>query len=152
MGIEIRRMQEEDRAAAMAVLAHWGMAPVAESKETPDPERSELTLGSTLVAVDAGRVVGVAGYIVHSDTLAETASLAVLPECRGQGVGRQLQLARLAELKAIGIRHVRTETDRPETIAWYIENFGYRITGKNPKKHTFSLARVNEWTVLELDI
>lgn len=152
MGIEIRRMKEEDRADAMAVLEHWGMAPVGPSAENPDPERSDLSLENTLVAVRTGRIVGVASYIVHSDTLAETASLAVLPGCKGHGIGRLLQQARMAEMKAMGILKIRTETDRPETIAWYVKNFGYRIVGKNRKKHEFSLPNVDEWTVLELDI
>jgi uncharacterized protein with GYD domain len=51
-----------------------------------------------------------------------------------------------------GIRTVRTETDRPETVRWYVERFGYRIVGTNPKKHAFSLAGVDYWTVLELDL
>jgi catechol 2,3-dioxygenase-like lactoylglutathione lyase family enzyme len=51
-----------------------------------------------------------------------------------------------------GIRKVRTETDRVETIDWYKAKFGYREIGKNPKKHDFSLTDINEWTVLELDL
>ena len=41
---------------------------------------------------------------------------------------------------------------RPETIRWYVERFGYRIVGSNPKKHDFSLPGVDSWTVLELDL
>ena len=58
----------------------------------------------------------------------------------------------LEEMKKKGITRVRTETDRPETIKWYIEKFGYRVIGKNPKKHIFSDPDIKEWTVLELDL
>ncbi len=47
---------------------------------------------------------------------------------------------------------VETETDRPETITWYLRKFGYRLAGAVPKKHAFSLAHVPYWTVLELDL
>jgi hypothetical protein len=67
-------------------------------------------------------------------------------------VGEALQQARLAELKALGVRHVRTEADRPETIAWYVKKFGYRVTGSAPKKHAFSLPEVGRWTILTLDL
>jgi hypothetical protein len=63
-----------------------------------------------------------------------------------------LQSARLDEMRRRGIRRVRTEADRPETIRWYVEMFGYRIVGTNPKKHAFSLEDVDFWTVLELDL
>ena len=44
------------------------------------------------------------------------------------------------------------KTDRPETIDWYVRHFGYQISGTHPKKHTFSLPDVDEWTILELDL
>ena len=152
MAATIRRMREEDLPGALRVLAHWNMAPVAPSPEVPDPERSRLDVGRSFVAEVEGRIVGVASYILHSPEYAETASHAVDPAFRGSGVGRALQLARLREMKALGVRRVRTETDRPETIAWLVKHFGYRVTGRNPKKHAFSLADVREWTVLELDL
>jgi hypothetical protein len=47
---------------------------------------------------------------------------------------------------------VRTETDRPDTVRWYVKRFGYRIVGTTPKKHAFSREDVDYWTVLELDL
>lgn len=150
--VEIRKMRPEETESAIGILAQWNMAPVAPSAEHPDPERSGLELDKTFVAVAGGTIVGVASYVLLDDGWAETASLAVEPEWRGKGVGEKLQRARLAELKARGVRHVRTETDRPETIAWYTKKFGYRIAGTSPKKHAFSLEHVGEWTVLTLDL
>ncbi len=51
-----------------------------------------------------------------------------------------------------GVRRVRTETDRPATVRWYVRRFGYRIVGTNPKKHVFSRPDVDHWTVLNLDL
>ena len=150
--VEIRKMRPEEADDAIGILARWNMAPIAPSATHPDPERSGLDPDRTFVALAEGRVVGVGSYILLDDAWAETASLAVEPEWRGKGVGEKLQRARLAELKTLGVRHVRTETDRPETIAWYTKKFGYRITGTNPKKHSFSLEDVAHWTVLTLDL
>lgn len=149
MEILIRKMVEEDLPEAVALLARWNMAP---RPDLPDAERSGIERANSFVATAEGRVVGVASYLVWSDDLAETASLAVSPELRGAGVGHRLQTARLDEMRARGIRRVRTETDRPETIRWYREKFGYRVVGTNPKKHAFSLEDVDHWTVLELEL
>lgn len=147
--IRIREMRPGDVDDAMAILEHWNMAP---RTDDPDAERSAIRVENSFVAEDDGRIVGTASFIVHDDELAETASLAVDPEYRGRGVGYRLQVARLAEMRERGFRRVRTETDRPETIEWYVDRFGYERVGTNPKKHEFSLPDVDEWTVLELDL
>lgn len=147
--VRIRKMRDSDVDAAMAVLDQWDMAPVSEQD---DAERSTLRVENSFVAEDGGSVVGVASYIVHSETLGETASLAVDREYRGLGIGYRLQVARLEEMRSRGIETVRTETDRPRTIEWYVDRFGYERVGTNPKKHDFSLSEVDEWTVLELDL
>ena len=149
MAIRVREMTPGDVPAAMAILQAWNMAPEADRE---DAERSGIDPARAFVAVDGDRVVGTAGYILHSGTLAETASLAVDPAYRGKGVGFLLQEARLEAMRALGVRRVRTETDRPETIRWYVEKFGYREVGTNPKKHAFSLPDVDHWIVLELDL
>jgi len=58
----------------------------------------------------------------------------------------------MAEMKSKGIRQVRTETDRPDVIRWYVNKFGYRCVGTSPKKHAFSLVERDHWTVLELEL
>lgn len=148
--VVIRKMTHDDLQAALAILAKWGMAP---RPDLENAERSGIEIGNSFVAqTEEGRIVGIASYIVHDSQHAETASLAVDPEVRGTGVGYQLQQARLKEMNARGIQKVRTETDRPETIDWYVRKFGYRIVGSNPKKHPFSLPDVDEWTVLEVEL
>lgn len=150
--IVIRKMLAGDMESAMMILSRWNMAPVPPSPENPDPERTSIDIDNAFVAVCEGKIIGVAGYIILSDAVAETASLAVDSDYRGKSVGYKLQKARLEEMHRRGIRTVRTETDRTETIAWYKRKFGYRETGRNPKKHDFSIAGINEWTVLELDL
>lgn len=150
--IVIRKMRDSDVPACMAILESWNMAPRPPSADTPEPERTGIDVANGFVAEVDARIVGTCGYIVHSAELAETASLAVDPSFKGGGVGFLLQQARLDEMRQRGIRRVRTETDRPDTIRWYVERFGYRVVGTAPKKHAFSLAEVNHWTVLELDL
>lgn len=147
--IRIRKMRTEDLEGAMSILRQWNMAP---RQDLTDAERSEIRVENSFVAERGDRIVGTASYIVHSPEEAETASLAVDPEFRGLGIGARLQEARLREMHERGVRRVRTETDRPATIRWYVEKFGYEKLGTNPKKHEFSLPDEDEWTVLELDL
>jgi 3-keto-5-aminohexanoate cleavage enzyme len=150
--VEIRKMAQGEIGRVIEILTCWNMAPVAPSAACPEPEATGLGIGSTFVAVVEGSIVGVSSYILRGDGWAETASLAVDPEWRGKGIGESLQRARLAELRALGMKHVRTEADRPESIAWYLRKFGYRVAGTVPKKHSFGVEQVPHWTVLVLDL
>lgn len=145
----IRPMRPRDVEEATAILAAWNMAP---EPDRPHPERTELIVENSFVATEGDRVIGVASFLRLSDEVAETASLAVHPDYRGRGVGTRLQRARLQEMRRRGFEKVRTETDRPETIRWYVGKFGYRVLGTSPKKHEFSLRDIDEWTVLELNL
>lgn len=151
-GIRLRRMRQEDAPDVLEILGQYDMAPRPPSAEVPDPERSGIAVENTLVAERDGAIVGVGSYLLHTPRLAETASLAVHSDHRGSNVGSLLQEARLEEMRARGVETVRTETDRPATVAWYVRKFGYRVVGTNPKKHAFSLPDVDHWTVLELDL
>lgn len=142
-------MSREDLAEVERLLDAWNMAP---REEEADAERSTIRIDNSFVAEDDGRIVGTASYIVHGPQTAETASLAVDPEHTGRGIGRRLQTARLREMASRGIRTVRTETDRPRTVRWYVDVFGYRKLGTVPKKHEFSDPEIDEWTVLELNL
>jgi N-acetylglutamate synthase-like GNAT family acetyltransferase len=145
----IRPMVPADIPAATSVLAKWNMAP---TPDEPDAERSGIDVANSFVAERDGEILGMASYIMLGPDSAETASLAVSPESRGLGLGYKLQVARLESMWRRGVRRVRTETDRPATIRWYIEKFGYAQVGTNPKKHAFSLPDVDQWVVLELDL
>jgi N-acetylglutamate synthase-like GNAT family acetyltransferase len=149
LDIKIRPMRPEDVPAAIAILAKWNIAP------TPgrvNAERSSIDVERSFVAEHDDVILGTASYIMLAPTEAETASLAVDPAALGFGLGYRLQVTRLKAMRREGVRWVRTETDRPATIQWYIEKFGYERAGTNPKKHTFSLPEVDEWVVLKLDL
>ena len=148
----MRKMRQDDLPGALRILRLWNMVPRPPSPEVPDPERSTIDIGNGFVAESGERIVGLCSYFILDDGWAETASLAVDPEPCFAGVGALLQQARLDEMRNRGVRRVRTETDRPATVRWYVNRFGYRIVGTNPKKHAFSLPDVDYWTVLELDL
>jgi N-acetylglutamate synthase-like GNAT family acetyltransferase len=148
----VRKMRQDDLPGALRILGHWNMAPVAPSPEVPDPERSSIDIENAFVAESDGRIIGTCSYIMLGNGWAETASLAVEPAPHFAGVGVLLQQARLDEMQRRGVRRVRTETDRPATVRWYVRRFGYRIVGTNPKKHPFSRPDVDYWTVLELEL
>lgn len=152
MNIIIRRLLPEDIPCVLEILSFWNLGPVAASPECPDPEKSSISIDTAFVAVDNGLVVGIGSYRIVSSEMAETMSLAVAPEYKGMGIGYLLQRARLKEMKEKGIITVRTDTDRPETIQWYIRKFGYTIVGYKKKKHPSSLVDVDSWTVLEFDL
>lgn len=152
MAITIREMRQSDYEQVILLLAHWNIAPVSPSSEIPHPERSQLIVENTLVAVDGERIVGVRSFIQHSPILGEGASLALDPAYRNQGIGMQLVRAGHRIMRARGIRTIRSEADRPETIRWLVEHVGYHIIGTVPKRHAFGLTEVDHWTVLELDL
>jgi predicted N-acetyltransferase YhbS len=145
-------MRAGDMESVIDLLSKQNMAPMTPTPEIPEPERSSINVQNTFVATDGDIIVGVGSYIILSEGFAETASLAVDPDYQSKGIGYRLQGMRLKEMKEKGIKKVRTETDSPETVRWYIEKFGYKVVGKNKKKHAFSLPDVDYWTVLELDL
>lgn len=148
----IRKMEEADLPEVMVLLGRWNMAPILPSTNQPQPERDRIEISNTFVALLHGKLVGVASWLAMDASHAETASLAVDPDFIGCGIGYGLQQARLNEMRSKGIHTVRTEADRPEVIRWYIDKFGYRIVGSNPKKHDFGLPEYAYWTVLELEL
>jgi 3-keto-5-aminohexanoate cleavage enzyme len=150
--IIIRKMETADMDAAIRVLEEWNLGLLSPVPADPETGSDSIDIENSFVALDGEAVVGVASYIVWSEGLAETVSLGVDSRYRGTGIGYRLQMARLEEMKKRGIKTVLTETDRPETVNWYIRKFGYSITGKRRKKHPYSLPDVDYWTVLELDL
>ena len=150
--VTLRKLSDGDLPRVIEILSLWNMAPVAPTESVPMPETTGLEPDRTTLAIVQQNIVGVASYIVLEKGWAETTSLAVDPAWLGHRIGEKLQIARLKEMKMIGIQNVKTECDRPEVIAWYIRKFGYRIAGTSPKKHDFCRHDVDHWTVLNLDL
>lgn len=130
----------------LAVLA------TANMHHVPSPEMEDFDVGDWFVAEVDGSVVGVAGFRLLDDgggPVGKTTLLAVHPEQRGSGIGRDLQELRMRRMRAAGATRVITNADRPETIAWYERHFGYRVVGEVPKLHEFGRPDVDRWTTLE---
>lgn len=83
-----------------------------------------------LTARIEGRVVGCGAFVAHGDEYAELKRMFVLPECRGQTIGRRI-LEEL-ELRAwglgLGVARLETGVSQGEAIAFY-ERAGYRRRG-----------------------
>lgn len=145
-------MRPEDLPQALELLRLWNLAPMAPTADVPQPERTELIVENTHVAVAGERVVGLGSFIQLSPTEAEGASFAVAPEYRGTAVGSLLVVAGRREMYARGIRKIYSETDRPENVNWLTKRFGYRIVGTAAKRHSFGDPTITEWTRLEADL
>ncbi len=79
-------------------------------------------LDTTLVATDGGRVVGCAALELYGSA-ALLRSVAVVPELRGRGLGRELTAAALA---LAGRQRVRSVYLLTETAAGFFPKFGFR--------------------------
>lgn len=135
-----------DREAILAVMRPWNMHHV------PSPEMEELDLAAFFVARLDGDIVGASGYKILSPTQGKTTLLAVLPEHAGTGIGAALQHKRLEAMHRLGVKRVTTNADRPATIRWYKDRFGYKEVGELLKVSEFGDPQIDRWTTLELDL
>lgn len=144
--VRIQEAREDDMAGMLTVLS------TANMHHIPSEEMPELDWRCCFVARIAGRIVGMSGYKMLSETQGKTTLMAVDPAYRRYGLGMKLQTARLRAMAALGATSVITNADRPVTIAWYKKHFGYRQIGTVPKVHQFGDPDVEEWTTLEMDL
>ncbi len=78
-----------------------------------------------------GQILGICALHVCWENLAEIRSLAVVEEAQGQGLGRQLVEACLAEADRFGINRVFTLTYQPV----FFQRLGFRHIDKNELPH-----------------
>jgi amino-acid N-acetyltransferase len=110
--VTIESARTEDALAISSVLA----------MNRDDPglfQESAIAVAGTLVDFfvarnEAGRIVGCAGLHRDSPELAELYAVAVVPQCQGQGIGRQLTQTCQERARMSGIRHVWLATVKPE--------------------------------------
>ena len=79
----------------------------------------------------AGQILGICALHVCWENLAEIRSLAVVEEAQGQGLGRQLVEACLAEADRFGITRGFTLTYQPD----FFQRLGFRPIDKNELPH-----------------
>jgi putative acetyltransferase len=103
MDIQISPMTDCDLEAALGLWAQSDGVGLNES-DTPDRLRKYLNRnpGLSLIARDGSRLVG-AVLCGHDGRRGFLNHLAVVPECRGRGLGRQMVEACLEALNALGI-------------------------------------------------
>ena len=142
----VEKATPEDRLDIINVLTPWNLHKI------PSPEAKEIDFDFFYVAKVLGKIVGVSGYMILSDSVGETRSLAVYPEFQGSGIGRALQDIRLEAMRKCGVKKVITYTDRVETITWYKKHYDYVQTGRVDKKSIHGLKDIDFWTKLELDL
>ncbi|MBI5759685.1 MAG: GNAT family N-acetyltransferase [Planctomycetales bacterium] len=80
------------------------------------------------VAEIADRVVGyVSTWIDHETGIGHIPNLALVPECRGQGLGRQLLLHAFDHFHRAGITHAKIETLVQNEVGKHLyESLGFR--------------------------
>ncbi len=78
------------------------------------------------VAQESGVVVGVCGLSIVWANLAEVYSLAVVPGCRGRGLGKQLVEACVEEARELGLRRLMTLTYETR----FFESCGFEVVDR----------------------
>ncbi len=76
-------------------------------------------------------IVAVAALHVVWDDLAELKAVAVADSFQGQGLGRAIVQAALADAQMLGLRRVFTLTYKPD----FFSKFGFRIVERNTLPH-----------------
>lgn len=142
----IEKAIPSDRPEIINVLTPWNLHKI------PSPEAAEIDFDYFFVAKVLGKIIGVAGYKLLSDSVGETRSLAVYPEFQGSGIGKTLQNIRLEAMYKSGIKKIITYTDREETVLWYKKHYGYLQTGRTKKISIHGLENIDYWIKLELDL
>jgi amino-acid N-acetyltransferase len=116
----VRRARFEDTVAISSILAANRDDPGLFQKSAAAVAR---VVGDFFVAQEeTGRIVGCAGLHRDNYSLAEIYAVAVLPECQGCGVGRQLINACERAAVESGVRTVWLATVKPK----YFCRFGFR--------------------------
>jgi len=142
----IRKAEEKDIDGILDVLAQYDFRVLnTEDGAVLDPEVGELlTLYNEVSALDLAhgfvveenqRIVGFAHYKIIDKKTAKTTLMTVLPECRGKGWGKELQVARMREAFERGSETLLTYCELPKSIAWYRGHFGYVVLRQEATHH-----------------
>jgi N-acetylglutamate synthase-like GNAT family acetyltransferase len=151
----IRAAEEHDIPKILEILKGYNMGHFGHAERGAMPKTEHF-----LVAEEGDRLVGCCAYLLSGESdiakalnEAETGSLAVITEFRGKGVGEKLQRARMERLYHLGITTLFTETDRVDTINWYMRKFGYKkLSTRKKKVLDFGDPGVDTFTLLEVNL
>jgi GNAT superfamily N-acetyltransferase len=125
--VQLRLVSEDDSWEELTTLLHRAYAPLAAqgmrfsaTHQTPEVTRKRAARGecwvgmrdgrmiATVTVVPPGRGGGCAWY--RREGVAKLNQMAVLPECKGQGLGRQLLAHAEARVVALGARELALDT------------------------------------------
>mgnify|MGYP001559864542 CR=1 FL=1 len=146
MNMLITQATEQDRSEIMRLLKQVNMHYI------PSEEMPGLTYENYFVAKIYDKIAGFCGYKILSKIEAKTELMVVDNRCRGQGIGYRLQAYRMEDMLKKGIKTLTTNTDLPDTIAWYKKHFGYKEVGMLKKFHEFGDPKIDHWTTLQVDL
>lgn len=159
---QIEPALDTDHDAILELMAHWNMqhVPSAEVEELYLPgfnvvraAHDDLATGGGADGGPApGALIAACGHKLIAPGRGKNTLFAVHPRWRGHGLGHRLMDSALLALRRAGARTVLTNTDRPQSVAWYRDCYGYRIIGRLPKLMDFGDSAVDHWTTLELDL
>jgi ribosomal protein S18 acetylase RimI-like enzyme len=125
-GMRVRPYQPPDRAAVIRLWHDCGLVRPWNDPEADIDLKMEAQPDLFLVGEMDGRVVAstMAGYDGHRGWLY---SVAVSPSCRKRGFGRQIVMAAVEKLRALGCRKVNLQVraSNLEVVAFY-ERIGFR--------------------------
>jgi tRNA pseudouridine38-40 synthase len=129
--VVLRALRPQYHAGAVNVIKACGGR---FSEEEIRNAATDLKFQNGLVAVVAGRVVGLVAYTV-SEGVATVQWLAVAPEHQRQQVGRRLVEKLTDELKRGGVREIRVDPSSPPGAQAFFERMGFALTPLGLEKH-----------------
>lgn len=159
---QIEAARDSDHDAILELMAHWNMqhVPSVEVEELYLPGFNVVrpahdglaTSGGAYATPAPGALVAACGHKLIAPGRGKNTLFAVHPRWRGQGLGHQLMDSALLALRRAGARTVLTNTDRPQSVAWYRDCYGYHIIGRLKKLMDFGDCSIPFWTTMELDL
>jgi ribosomal protein S18 acetylase RimI-like enzyme len=132
-----------------AWLVQYGLLEAADEPTLTDPEGSILAKGGQIfVALQGTTVVGTCALIPVDDGTLELAKLAVAPEAKGRGLGKQLVETALAHAQQTGVHKViLLSSSRLTTAVRLYESLGF-CHAPMPNSQPYATADV----FMELDM
>ena len=130
-GIVVRAFRAEDTSAVADLNRAWldrfGIREPIDDRFLADPAAEVITPGGAIfIAEIDGRFAGTCAIVPHADGVFEIIKLAVAPEAKGRGIGRQLIAACLAFARSRGARRAALVSNSQLTTAIRIyEEMGF---------------------------
>lgn len=162
MSIEIRRPREADLDGLFHCLKsyHFHLLGTAGLSDPDFAEDAILSVRNAICHVDLAEKSWIAeqeqqvlgfccwGWNDTAQKSAKTILMCVLPEAHSLGIGSLLQQRRLDEMYEEGAKEVHTWSDRPKSIQWYQQRFGFELIGYEPIYHCLHRFTLGERSIL----